>query len=200
MIKYISLFSLLLCSAMHSIDIQVPNASHANLYYAKKKWEVEKDGRRKEIERWFVDKMVRDVPEEKIADLLRFIALNVSELDNGEFALRAHTRGLGGGPLTAQVFYGITKGACYTAAATAAVTATAAAAPATEAGAAMGASGVGAGAALVAAGGIAGAGGATVAELGAAYTFAATSAGGFAALAETASLAAGAFGFWLPLP
>lgn len=95
--------------------IRVPNASLAHLYYAKKKWEVEKEGQRYEIARCFVDQIARDIPEDKLEEFLQYIALRVSEFDNGEFALKAHARGLGGGPVAGFVAYWTVRVAGYTA-------------------------------------------------------------------------------------
>jgi hypothetical protein len=100
MIKYIPILLLISSATISADSIRVPNASKAALYYAKKKWEVEKDGQRHEIANEFIDKIARGIPEDQIEDFLKYVALRVSELGNGEYSLKAHPRGLGGGPMS----------------------------------------------------------------------------------------------------
>ena len=45
----------------------------------------------------FVDKLLRDIPDDQVEAALKYIAINPVKMDSGEYMLRAHVRGLGGG-------------------------------------------------------------------------------------------------------
>lgn len=51
----------------------------------------------------YVDKFLRDIPTDKFMEASEHIAVRAVKLDNGEYALHAHVRGLGGGPLLGQI-------------------------------------------------------------------------------------------------
>jgi hypothetical protein len=45
----------------------------------------------------FVDKTLREIPDDKLEEVLPYIAIYPVKMNNGEYMLRAHVRGLGGG-------------------------------------------------------------------------------------------------------
>lgn len=159
-----------------------------------------------DIDDIFLSMTLKQIAEYSIYNLFKVVQLN-----NGEYKVYAYGELKGGGPYTAYVFYSATKAFCYGTVIAGAGTAIAAAAPAVAvaggAALAAGSAGASVGAAVVAgaaANGIAAAG-ATAAAVAATEGAVGVMAmgGGLAAGAaaiETASLGAGAFGMWLPLP
>ncbi len=84
-----------------------PNPQQAYILYNKqqREWAVLKDNQIKAIQRCFVDKILRDVPAEKAEQVLQHIAVRATQMDNGEYALHGHVRGLGGGVAAAWICY-----------------------------------------------------------------------------------------------
>lgn len=61
-----------------------------------------------------VDKLLRDIPAEKLEQAMQYIALNPVQIDNGEYILHAHVRGFGGGGAGAVFGFWLGKGLIYT--------------------------------------------------------------------------------------
>ena len=61
------------------------------------------------VQRAFVDKTLRDIPADKLEKAMQYIDIHVVPMNDGEYALHANVRGLGGGPIGASV--GATIGA-----------------------------------------------------------------------------------------
>lgn len=188
------------------------------LYHNNHDMYVEDDNAAYRIEQYQMNKELRDVLKYKA--LAKFIEsegyIRINE-DDGKYSLVAKVRGDGGGPVTANALYWVTKTFCYgtllgaaTAGAATIVGASGgtAAIPMATAMAAgktaivSGAMGIGATAvattvSTTAAGAVVG-----TAAAGTAGTIVAAGGGswGIIAAVETASCAAGAFGLWLPLP
>jgi hypothetical protein len=77
-----------------------------------------------------VDPLLCKANAEQLKEFLKAGYIKVKQANNGEFSLSSHTRGLGGGPVLAAVFYWGTKGICYGTAAAAAIFAATTVAPA----------------------------------------------------------------------
>jgi hypothetical protein len=74
---------------------------------------VDETGSAHLVQRAFVDKILREVPAEKIHIAMKHVAIRAVQMDNGEYALHAHVRGLGGGPTTGLCAYWGTKVTCW---------------------------------------------------------------------------------------
>jgi hypothetical protein len=74
-----------------------------------------------------VHRLVRELPYDKVAEVLPLLAMRMSRNDGGEYMLDAYVRGNGGGYITGQVLYHATRVAGYSVAGTAAATAATAA-------------------------------------------------------------------------
>ncbi len=66
-----------------------------------------------EVQPCFVDPLLRRIPDEKMEEAMKHIAVRAVKMDNGEYALHAHVRGLGGGPLAGVAAYWTTKAVGY---------------------------------------------------------------------------------------
>ena len=200
------LLSLLLLSftSIHANSDLAENTAKYLVYCKNKQWSVEHDGRQHAIQRAFVDKVLRDMPEDKAEEALTHFALRIAQMDNGQYSLHAHARGLGGGPLTASFLYWTTKTLWYGTAAAAAGTAVVATGGA-AAGAAAALANAGAAAAVAGGAGVmagnaamvgvaAGGAGVATAETVGAMAAMASAGGGFVAAGETLALGAGAVG------
>jgi hypothetical protein len=192
-----------------------------SLIHENNNFRIESDEGSFPIQRCYMDKELRGISSDKLAKYVAAGArLQVSKLDGNdhEYTLKLNGKLNGGGPITANALYWITKSVCWGgvgAAATAGAAGVAASVAATggTAGLAIGAA-VNAGASVIVAGTGAGtvAAGAAAAAIGtsaAATTTAVTitaataSAGGAIGVVtaiESASLGAFAFGLLLPLP
>lgn len=63
-------------------------------------------GEVQEIQRAFVDPLIRDLPANKLKAIMPHLVFTIKQLDNGElenveYCIRAHVKGLGSGPITA---------------------------------------------------------------------------------------------------
>lgn len=183
-----------------------------SLCHDKKGFFVEKDGQRNHIQNCWLDKNLRNITNKQLEAFLHKGYLSLNKMSDGEYTVKLHVRGKGGGFIAGVVGYWATKIICYggaAAAATASVVATgpavAAAIGATGAAATVTGGAVGATTALVssaislpaatatAVGGLVGAGATTAAATVTAASVTATL--GTAALAAgpaTASVAAAA--------
>jgi hypothetical protein len=52
-----------------------------------------------------VDSVLRDIPADKLAEAGKYLAVTVVQDNSGEYHIKAHVRGLGGGPIGAQIGY-----------------------------------------------------------------------------------------------
>lgn len=66
-----------------------------------------------EIQKAFVDPELRNLPADKLLKALPHLTFVIKQLDNGEIVIRAHVKGLGGGPIAAGIAYWTTKGVGY---------------------------------------------------------------------------------------
>lgn len=66
---------------------------------------MDKNGAFHEIQRCFVDPTLRNIPTSKLEKALPHLAIRIGQLDNGEYTLHAHVKGLGGFLLTGVVVY-----------------------------------------------------------------------------------------------
>lgn len=55
------------------------------------------------IQPCYTDAFLRTIPSEKMPEVIEHIAFSPVKMDNGEYALHAHVRGLGGGPWGAYI-------------------------------------------------------------------------------------------------
>ncbi len=62
---------------------------------------IDTNGKSHEIQRCFVDPQIRNIPADKLGAALQHFVIRLVQLDNGEIAVRAHVKGLGGGPISA---------------------------------------------------------------------------------------------------
>lgn len=69
---------------------------------------ADKDGVH-EVQSCFVDKILRDVPADKMDIANKVLAIRAVKMDNGEYALHAHVRGVGGSALGYAIGYWGTK-------------------------------------------------------------------------------------------
>jgi hypothetical protein len=177
-----------------------------SLCYEGNSFYLEKDGAFYQVQNCYSDSRLRGITSDCLEKFLKYGYIAVNQMDNGAYTLRAQGRLCGGGPLTASALYWVTKSACYGTAVAAASTAVvvtggAAVGALTTAGVAAATGGAGIGAAAVSGAIAATTGGTAAAATATAATV--TAAGGIAGAAaavETASMAAFAFGMWLPLP
>lgn len=70
---------------------------------------VDEAGLAHQIQRAFVDPILRNIPSDKLEKVLNHFAFRVGRLDNGEYALHAHVRGVGGFLLTGVIVYQTTR-------------------------------------------------------------------------------------------
>src|SRR5579859_5043583 len=112
MTMYLLLLILLSPITLYANDeICVHSTQGYPLYYRSKQWEVEREGRYHTIQRCFVEKALRDLPQDKVEaeKLLEHFAIRVTKMSDGKYAMRAHVRGRAGGPITAEALYWLTK-------------------------------------------------------------------------------------------
>lgn len=169
-------------------------------------------GTRHRVDAHKVDKRIRNISPDKLACAMKsgrvYMALN--QCEDGSYRIEHRTRLNGGGPWTAYILYGATKGAAYGTMATgAAAGATALAGPAGAGVVATAANAAGATAGSVGGAAGAGAGAAAGTALGGAAAAEATGAAVVASGGCLATLTAGveaaawgvaAVGMWLPTP
>ncbi len=67
------------------------------------------NGEVQEIQKAFVDPLIRNLSPDKLQQILPHLVFTIKQLDNGEIIVRAHVKGLGGGPATASAAYWTTK-------------------------------------------------------------------------------------------
>lgn len=65
------------------------------------------------IDKAFVAQPLRDMHASKWKEASKYIAVRPVKMDNGEYALRCHVRGFGGGPILGAIAYWGTKGVGY---------------------------------------------------------------------------------------
>ncbi len=178
-----------------SSSIVAPSAlGKLSLYYASRAFKIKHNKKLYDIENCWVDPMLRGIDTQRLGAFLRAGYISINKLDSGEYMLRGHVKGHGGGPIAGAIAYWVTKSLCYGTAVAAAGTAVVATGGAL--GAASGAIvtagtlGASSGATIVG-GAIAGAG--LAGEAAVVTTGVVTGAGGVAgavALVESASVAA----------
>lgn len=228
-IKIIASVSLFAHIAKAEFKIQesvfVPhNLGRISLSHNKKGFKVlEENGSKHKVKNHNIDGILHKMDSGELTKFLAHGYLALNKNDAGEYSIKAKVRGNGGGPITANVLYWVTKTVGYGTVAAAAGSATMAAIPVATAAlggsavATMAVNGAATGAYIVATGTAAGAGMATggAAVVGSALASTAVTAeaatlatGGLLAAGggcivtgvETASWGAFAVGLWLPLP
>lgn len=55
-----------------------------------------------------VDRILRDIPGDKVAEASQHLAVRALKMENGEYMLQAHVKGLGGGAIFGAVVWGTT--------------------------------------------------------------------------------------------
>jgi len=85
--------------------------SQVFFYYQNNKWVMNLEGKLIPIEKHNVDQLIRDIPADKVEEVLKHVAISAVQTDRGEFMLQAHVKGLGGGPIAAIWAYNATKAA-----------------------------------------------------------------------------------------
>jgi len=106
------------CDAMvRQINPSKVHVSHqqgqVDLFHGLKDFFVKKEGKVSKVERYFVDKKIRKINTEKLKGFLRHNYLTVNQMSDGEYSVKAHVRGLGGGLAGASVGAQVGKGAAY---------------------------------------------------------------------------------------
>ena len=178
-----------------------------SLFHDAKGFHAVKNGSVYDVQTCFTDKQVRNISSKQLRGFLKQGYIAINQMSDGEFSLQAHSRLVGGGPVTASILYWATKSLCYGTAVAAASTAVvvtggaAAAGALTTVGVTVATGGAGLGAAAVSGAIATVAGGTALAvEATAGTIVAAGGLVGAVAAVETASLGAFAFGLALPLP
>jgi hypothetical protein len=145
------LLNILLCVSFVEAKItKINNSSllapsdlgEVNLYHTPGKFFISQNGEFHAIESYNTDALLKTLKTEHLDKFQQVAFFSISQLSDGEFVLRGHIRGNGGGPMTASAFYWITKSVLYgsvAATATTAVVATGGAAGAAIGGAIGGA-------------------------------------------------------------
>lgn len=95
-------------------SVFIPNRlGDVDLFHDKKGFCVYKDDTKHRIQKYHVDKMVRDISKEQLQAFLAVGYVTLNQMDNGEYSLRANGRIDGGGPILGVAMYWITKSICY---------------------------------------------------------------------------------------
>lgn len=106
---YLLSLCLLLFSSVQANDTN-QIAQRALIYdRAQKSFHVYDQGKVQAIQRCFMDKLLRDIPADKMDEAINHLAFRMAQMDNGEYALHAHARGLGGGAGSAFALFWGTK-------------------------------------------------------------------------------------------
>jgi len=106
------------CDAMikkiNPSKVHVSNqVGQVDLFHGLKGFFVKKEGKVSKVERYFVDKKIRKINSKKLKGFLRHNYLTLNQMSDGEYSVKAHVRGLGGGPIVAGVGYVGTKVVLY---------------------------------------------------------------------------------------
>lgn len=103
-------------------SVFVPNRlGDIKLSHGKKGFCVEQNNKKHVIQKYFTDPMVRNVTKDQLKRFLEVGYLSLSQMDNGEFSLKANGRINGGGPILGAAAYWVTKSLCYAVGVTATV-------------------------------------------------------------------------------
>lgn len=102
-----ALVSVSLAHAGDSVCIQQRemNVSPALIRYQDNNWVMTLEGYDFVIAKHNVDKILRDIPADKVGEVMQHVATRVIQNSSGEFMLQAHVKGLGGGPIAAGIAY-----------------------------------------------------------------------------------------------
>lgn len=116
----ISLIGLLLLFSTGSILCEGETRSQqqmqrAYIVYEKqqREWYAIDQEKVQRIQRAYIDKELRDIPSDKIEEVIKYMAIRPVRMDNGKYSLHAHGRIVGGGILGANVGFFLAKGAVY---------------------------------------------------------------------------------------
>lgn len=74
---------------------------------------VIKKNKQYDVQPCFVDKELKKYSPEQLRAFLQCGYMQCKRMSDGEYTIKRHVRGLGGGPVLAAAFYCITKGLCY---------------------------------------------------------------------------------------
>jgi len=142
------------------------NLGNIALYHHENAFHIKQAGNYHKVHHYDVDPVLRKATLKQLAEFQKVGCIKVSKMNNGDYSLKAHVRGLGGGPICGWWAYMFAKSTMYSTLAVAAATTVGAAVIATGGGAvpaaiAAGAVGKGVAVSSAIAGGAAGAGIAT---------------------------------------
>jgi formylmethanofuran dehydrogenase subunit C len=97
----------------------VLSAERLGLYHDGEAFKVKQNGRIHNIERYDLDANMRQVNAKNLAAYLQSGKIQVNKLSNGDFTLRSHVPGLGGGPISGMIGAWLVRAAMYVPAVTA---------------------------------------------------------------------------------
>ncbi len=145
--KKLCVLSLLIMSSLSAMEermsvfkikqasIQAPERfGKIKLFHDESGFHIKQNGEIHDVNQFDVDPLLRNANKKTLKKFQKVGYIGVKQFDNGEFSLKAHVRGLGGGPGTAAAFYWIAKTLCYGTAAAAVTASVAAATPVAVAG------------------------------------------------------------------
>jgi hypothetical protein len=78
-----------------------------------KGFHVLKDGKKHDVKNYNLDKALQKVKSEKLKKFQKIGFFSINQLENGEFTVKTHVRGKGGGPVLAGFCYWMTKALGY---------------------------------------------------------------------------------------
>lgn len=73
------------------------------VYHKAQKFYVEKNDHHHEVKQYDVDKKIRAFTPEQLMQFKKIGYFHLKQMNNGDYSLSAHARGLGGGPVSAVV-------------------------------------------------------------------------------------------------
>lgn len=121
------------CHAMTQVDessvVAPSKLGRIGLFLSDKGYHISINDRFYDIKSCWVDPKIRKITIQQLKAFIKNGYIKVNQLDNEDIVLRAHVRGLGGGPVAGIIGYWGTKVLCYGGVTVGAVVATVYAAP-----------------------------------------------------------------------
>jgi hypothetical protein len=100
----------------------VLSSEKLSLFHDGESFQVKQNGRMYAVPQHDLDNTLRQVNRKNLAKYLKAGLVRVNKMNNGDYVLRSHVKGVGGGPISAAIGYWVTKSACYGALGAAATT------------------------------------------------------------------------------
>ena len=86
---------------------------NTKLYQNEEGYYAKQDKSTYHIKSYDIDPLLKKLKGDKLQKFLDIGYISLHQMDNEDFVLKAHVRGLGGGPILAGIFYWGTKAICY---------------------------------------------------------------------------------------